>query len=78
MSIDNEEPDQWVDQNYRDMVAANREETVRRFEVNADLDEDSQAWWDKAIPLGRVLLCYLLAWVLFLAGIAIWKGWVKL
>ena len=30
----------------------------------------------RPIPLGRSVLIYLLAWLAFLMGIAIWKGWL--
>ena len=48
--------DQWIDQNHRNMVQANTAETLKRFEVTPE--QQLQAWWDKAITLGRMLLAY--------------------
>ena len=53
-----EAPEEWIDQNHRNMVQANTAETLKRFEVTPE--QQLQSWWDKAIPLGRILAAYTL------------------
>ncbi len=51
-----EAPEEWIDQNHRNMVNVNTAETLQRFEVTPE--QQVAAWWDRAIPLGRMLLAY--------------------
>src|ERR1017187_1232206 len=51
-----EAPQEWIDQNHRNMVQANAEDTLKRFEATPE--QQVQAWWNRAIPLGRMLLAY--------------------
>ena len=44
--------------------------------VDVPVDVPRCARLDRPIPLGRSVLIYLLAWLAFLMGIAIWKGWL--
>ena len=41
-------------------------------------EEQLQAWWNKAVPIGRFIVGYLLAWLIFFGVVAYWRGWFGL
>ena len=51
-----EAPEEWIDQNYCNMVQAKLADRLKRFEATPE--QQLAAWWDRAIPLGRMLLAY--------------------
>ena len=66
----------WMLERFLERFAIDESPQPRPDPVDVPVDVPRCARWDRPIPLGRSVLIDLLAWLAFLMGIAIWKGWL--